>query len=213
MERLNRLWKLLPDWIRWNLEDTIQPEDISARLLPGEEALLEIRPAWYRDIFGGIVFRFIRWILLLMLLLIIAVVYFTFQQRQLPLTTSLLYGGMPLVLFLAIILFGIKERVAYNQWRILKTNARLIISQPQKDAFPLVDNIELDGMPKVLDTNWSPKSIWRIFQFFTGARDLYLSMTAFKFVDGTAKAGDAIVIPDVMPNDVFELKQLVFKVK
>ncbi|MCA9998860.1 MAG: hypothetical protein KDE56_24020 [Anaerolineales bacterium] len=213
MERVIRLWKLLPDGFRWNLEDTFQPEDISDRLLPGEQAVLEIRPAWYRDIFGTIVFRFIRWIFLLALLLILLVFYAAFQQRALPVTTSLLYSAVPFVLFIIVLLFGIKERIAYNQWRILKTNARLIISQPQKNAFPLVDNIELDGLPKVLDTNWSPRPLWRIFQFFTGARDLYLSMTAFKFVDGTAKAGDAIVIPDVMPNDVFELKQLVFKVK
>ncbi|MEZ4513514.1 MAG: hypothetical protein R3C62_16725 [Chloroflexota bacterium] len=213
MERVIRLWKLLPDGFRWNLEDTFQPEDISDRLLPGEQAVLEIRPAWYRDIFGTIVFRFIWWIFLLALLLILLVFYAAFQQRALPVTTSLLYSAVPFVLFIIVLLFGIKERIAYNQWRILKTNARLIISQPQKNAFPLVDNIELDGLPKVLDTNWSPRPLWRIFQFFTGARDLYLSMTAFKFVDGTAKAGDAIVIPDVMPNDVFELKQLVFKVK
>lgn len=213
MERVIRLWKLLPDGFRWNLEDTFQPEDISDRLLPGEQAVLEIRPAWYRDIFGTIVFRFIRWIFLLASLLILLVFYAAFQQRALPVTTSLLYSAVPFVLFIIVLLFGIKERIAYNQWRILKTNARLIISQPQKNAFPLVDNIELDGLPKVLDTNWSPRPLWRIFQFFTGARDLYLSMTAFKFVDGTAKAGDAIVIPDVMPNDVFELKQLVFKVK
>lgn len=213
MERVIRLWKLLPDGFRWNLEDTFQPEDISDRLLPGEQAVLEIRPAWYRDIFGTIVFRFIRWILLLTLLLILLVFYLAFQQRALPVTTALLYSAIPFALFIVVFLFGIKERIAYNQWRILKTNARLIISQPQKNAFPLVDNIELDGLPKVLDTNWSPRPLWRIFQFFTGARDLYLSMTAFKFVDGTAKAGDAIIIPDVMPNDVFELKQLVFKVK
>ncbi len=213
MERVVRLWKLLPAGFRWNLEDTFQPEDISDRFLTGEQIMLEIRPAWYRDIFGSIVFRFIRWLLLLTILCILLVFYVAFQQRGVLLTTSLLYSGIPLLVFIIIFLFGAKERIAYNQWRILKTNARLIISQPQRDAFPLVDNIELDGMPKVLDTNWSPKPIWRIFQFFTGARDLYLSMTAFKFVDGTARAGDAIVIPDVMPNDVFELKQLVFKAK
>lgn len=213
MERVVRLWKLLPSGFRWNLEDTFQPEDISDRFLNDEKIMLEIRPAWYRDIFGSIVFRFIRWILFLTILCILLVFYVAFQQRVLPLTTSLLYSGIPFLVFIVIFLFGIKERIAYNQWRILKTNARLIISQPQRDAFPLVDNIELDGMPKVLDTNWSPRPIWRIFQFFTGARDLYLSMTAFKFVDGTARAGDAIIIPDVMPNDVFELKQLVFKAK
>ena len=93
-----------------------------------------------------------------------------------------------------------------------KTNARLIISIPQHDSFPLVDNIELKGLPTVLDTNWSKSAVWRIFQFFTGARDLYISLSAYKFVEGTARVGDALVIPDVMPRDVFELKRLVFKV-
>lgn len=213
MERVVRLWKMLPSGFRWTLEDTFQPEDISDRLLNGEKIMLEIRPAWYRDIFGLVIFRFIRWLLALTILSILIVFYIAFQQRVLPVATSLLYSGIPFVVFLFVFVVGVKERIAYNQWRILKTNARLIISQPQRDAFPLVDNIELDGMPKVLDTNWSPRPVWRVFQFFTGARDLYLSMTAFRFVDGTAKAGDAIVIPDVMPDDVFELKQLVFKTK
>jgi hypothetical protein len=75
-----------------------------------------------------------------------------------------------------------------------------------------VDNIELKGLPTVLDTNWSPNPIWRVFQFLTGARDLYISLAAYRFIEGTARVGDSLIIPDVMPIDVFELKRLVFSV-
>lgn len=207
-----RLWKNLPEGFRWNLEDTFQPEDIAERLLPGEEPQLEIRPAWYRDIFGHILLHYFWLVLLITLLLITLVFAFAYWGQNIRLSTSLLYGTLPLIVLIAFVIIGIKEKIEYNQWRILKTNARLIISIPQPGAFPLVDNIELQGLPKVLDTNWSPKPIWRLFQFFTGARDLYLSLAAYKFIEGTARVGDALIIPDVMPKDVFELKQLVFKV-
>ena len=49
---ITRVWKRLPENFRWNLEDTFQPEDISERLLPGEEPQLRIRvsvvPRHYR---------------------------------------------------------------------------------------------------------------------------------------------------------------------
>ncbi|MEM7111412.1 MAG: hypothetical protein AAF614_03210 [Chloroflexota bacterium] len=207
-----RLWKKLPEGFRWNLEDTFQPEDIAERLLPGEEPELEIRPAWYRDIFGHVLLHYLWLVILVTLLFIFGVFAFAYWGQAVRLSTSLLYGMLPLILLIVFVIYGIKEKIEYNQWRILKTNARLIISIPQPGAFPLVDNIELQGLPKVLDTNWSPKPIWRLFQFFTGARDLYLSLAAYKFIEGTARVGDALIIPDVMPKDVFELKQLVFKV-
>ncbi|MBK7897570.1 MAG: hypothetical protein IPJ90_22355 [Anaerolineaceae bacterium] len=75
-----------------------------------------------------------------------------------------------------------------------------------------MDNIELKGLPQVVDTNWSRNPIWRVFQFFTGARDLYLSLAAYRFVEGTARVGDALIIPDVMPDQVFALKRLIFSV-
>jgi hypothetical protein len=202
---VNRQWKRLPESFRWNLEDTFQPEDISERLLPGEEPLLEIRMAWYRDIMGSLVFQRFPWLLLVSLL----------AMGVLLLVTAFnwLIAMLPFVLLALTIGEAIRERVEYLQWRLLKTNARLIISIPQPDGWPLVDNIELKAAPSVVDTNWSENPVWRTFQFFTGARDVYLSLSAYKFVEGKAEVGDALVIPDVMPRDIFALKQLVFEVK
>ncbi|MBK9054552.1 MAG: hypothetical protein IPL78_27675 [Chloroflexi bacterium] len=117
---------------------------------------------------------------------------------------------MPIVLFILLGIYAITERLEFMQYRLVKTNARLVISLPQTGAWPFVDNIELKGLPTVLDTNWSRNPIWRIFQVFTGARDLYISMSGYQFVEGSAKVKDSLRIPDVMAEDAFQLKRLVF---
>ena len=203
-----RLWRQLPERLRLNLNDTFQPEDIYARLIPGEEEQLEIRMAWYRDILGYIVLHHFRVVLLLTIIIALIVVALSFIV-----TYSIIYALVPLGIMLILLLIGGLERFEYLQYRLLKTNARLIISIPQHGAWPLVDNIELKGAPNILDTNWSPNPLWRIFQFFTGARDLYISMSGLQFAEGKAKVKDALIIPDIMPEDVFELKKLVFKPK
>lgn len=208
--RTKRLWRRLPANFRWNLEDTFQPEDIAERLLPGEEPQLEINLAWYRDIIGIIMFDYFVLGFLLVLVATAVILVLGFLQPF-----NLFYALAPIILFALAFFFAVREHIIYKQWRVLKTNARLIISIPQPGsafAFPLVDNIELKGLPNVIDTNWSRNPIWRVFQFFTGARDLYVSLAGYRFVEGTARVGDALIIPDVMPDDVFELKRLVFKV-
>lgn len=205
---ITNLWKRFPEDFRWNIEDTFQPEDIAERLLPGEEPQLEIRLAPYRDVLGFLVLRNFRWLLGITIVATVALFLVSFFTGF-----NTLLALAPIGAFVALIVVAIREYVEYNQWRLLKTNARLIISIPQPGAWPLVDNIELQGLPKVIDTNWSRNPVWRVFQFFTGARDLYISLSAYKFIEGTARVGDALVIPDVMPKDVFELKKLVFGVK
>lgn len=204
-------WKRLPEEFRWNIEDTFLPEDIAERLLPREEPQLEIRLAGYRDIIGHIVLGFFVWVLGITVAAAGSTAVY-FLRNGSTLSQALLYALIPFGVLIVLILVAIKERVEYNQWRLLKTNARFIISIPQPGATFLVDNIELKGMPNVIDTNWSRNPFWRIFQFFTGARDLYISLAAYKFIEGTARVGDALIIPDVMPKDVYELRKLVFKV-
>ena len=206
MGGLNRLWKRLPSNFRWNLEDSFQPEDMTERLLPGEVVQLEIHIAQYRDIVGWLVFDHFRLIFGIMIIsTALTLIYGLLSDF------SLYYGFVPSVLLILFSIIGIKERVEHQQWRLVKTNARLIISIPQHNAFPLVDNIELKGMPSVMDTNWSKNPLWRVFQFATGARDVYLSLAAYRFVEGTAKVGDALVLPDIMPKDILELRKLIFK--
>ncbi|MCA9921766.1 MAG: hypothetical protein KC419_15875 [Anaerolineales bacterium] len=198
----------MPERARLNLNDTFQPEDVYARLIPGEEKQIEIRLAWYRDILGHLVLYRFRLLLLITIMASLVILIFSFL---LPFTW--VYTLIPIGVLFAIIILGGLERFDYLQYRLLKTNARLIISIPQHGAWPLVDNIELKGAPSILDTNWSPNPIWRVFQFITGARDLYISMSGLQFVEGRAKVRDALIIPDIMPEDVFELKKLVFQPK
>lgn len=201
-------WKRLPPQFRWNIEDSFQPEDIRERLLPGEEPQLVIQIAWYRDFMGIIFFDHFWWVLLFTGLATAILGYFT-----VALPIHWIFMILPILGFFAGLAIAIHTHVEYRQWRILKTNARLMISIPQpRSVLPVVDNIELKGMPSILDTNWSRNPLWRFFQFFTGARDLYLSMSGYRIVEGTARVGDAIIIPDVMPDDVFELRRHVFKV-
>lgn len=205
---LGSYWRRLPQNFRWNIEDTFQPEDLEERLLPNEEPQLEIRLAWYRDIVGLIVFDRFNYVLGITLLLVAGLLLYAI------LTAALLwyFAFIPFALLIALIIYATLERIEYRQWRLLKTNARLIISIPQPGSFFLVDNIELKGLPQVVDTNWSRNPVWRIFQFFTGARDLYLSLAAYRFVEGTARVGDALIIPDVTPDQVFALKRLIFTI-
>ena len=160
-------WKRLPRGFRWNIEDSFFPEDIAERLLPYEEPQLVIKLAWYRDIVGHLFFPFARVIFIVTILLAVAIGYWGFINGL-----TIFYGLIPIGLFVVVLAYAIRERIEYNQWRLLKTDARLIISIPQPGGWPLVDNIELNGLPRVVDTNWSRNPVWRVFQFFTGARDL-----------------------------------------
>jgi hypothetical protein len=206
---LDSQWKRLPEDFRWNIEDTFLPEDIAERLLPGEEPQLEIRLAGYRDILGHIIFGFFIWVLGITIAAAVGTAVYLLRDGA-NMTRALLYALVPFGILIILVIVAIQERIEYSQWRLLKTNARFIISIPQPGSRFLVDNIELKGMPSVIDTNWSRNPIWRVFQFFTGARDLYISLAAYRFVEGTARVGDALIIPDVMPHDVFELRKLVF---
>lgn len=173
--------------------------------MPGEELQLEIHLAWYRDILGRLLIDRFGWFLLLA-----GVV--TFITAVLTATQNYHWGiaFIPAFLFGSLFLLALYQRIIYQQYRLQKTNARFIVSIPQPNGFPLADNIELKGLPQVVDPNWSKSFFWRVFQFFTGARDIYISLVAYQFVEGTAKVGGALIIPDVMPEDVFELKRHVF---
>ncbi|MCL4869727.1 MAG: hypothetical protein KJ063_12235 [Anaerolineae bacterium] len=203
--QLSDLWHRLPHDFRRNIENNFLPENPMERPIPGEEVQLEIRPAWYRDIFGHLFFHN-TWqivVISLLIMVVLGIIAFVFQFTFWVIVIS------PLS-FLTFALYAFRERIAFMQYRLVKTNARLVISLPQTGGWPFIDNIELKGLPVVLDTNWSHHPIWRLFQTFTGARDLYISMSAYQFSEGAAKVKDALFIPDVMADDAFQLKRLVF---
>lgn len=207
VSQLIKQWKKLPPAFRWNLEDTFQPEDIAERLLPGEEVKLEIHLAGYRDIIGQIVFDHFRLLFGIVMGVTAVVLLFAFISGYSP-----YYSLTPFAILIITVVMGIRHRIEHQQWRLVRTNARFIISIPQPNAFPLVDNIELKGMPTVMDTNWSRNPVWRVFQFLTGARDVYLSLAAYKFIEGTARVGDALILPDIMPDDILALRKIIFNV-
>ncbi len=206
-EHFTNIWRKLPEGFRLNLQDSFQPESLDERLLPGEEPQLVIRIAWYRDIVARFVFRY----LLALIVLTLFASGLVFLRSYTDARLGWFWSTVPILIFLLLLISAVIQRIQYLQWRILKTNARLIISIPQPGAAFLVDNIELKGLPSVLDPNWSKNPIWRIFQFFTGARDMYISLSAYKFIEGTARVGDALIIPDVMPEEFFEFKREIFK--
>ena len=199
------IWRKLPQRLRWNLEDTFKPEDVTERLLPGEVVQREVHMAWYRDIIGTIVFDYFNWLLIVTLLSTIGIVAFGLINGF-----NLWFAVIPILVMVVFTLWGVRDRIEHYQWRILKTNTRFIISIPVHGSWPLVDNVELKGNPAVLDGNWSSNPLWRVFQFFTGARDLSISLVGYAFADGKAKVNSAITVPDIMPEDLFELKRLVF---
>lgn len=198
-------WKRLPTNFRWHIEDSFQPEDISERLLPGEAPILQIGLAWYRAFPANIIFRYLSLLIVLTAVSTAVLLILAYLQYF-----SYLFAIFPIVFLLSMVFGSARQYIVYNQWRVLKTNKRLIISLPQPKGFPLIDNIELKGMPTVIDTNWSRNPGWRVFQFFTGARDMYISMVAYKFNEDTARVGDALIIPDVTLRDVLEFKKVVF---
>ncbi|HSH01283.1 MAG TPA: hypothetical protein VLL52_02105 [Anaerolineae bacterium] len=199
-------WRKIPPRIRFTIEDNFLPENVRERPVPGEVVQVEIGIAWYRNIVGILVFYNLIATAVVMVVTIIAVAIYALMTNQ-----SLSIIWIPILLCIAIFGYAIYQEIEHRQWRLVKTNARFIISLPQPGSFLLVDNIELKGTPSVLDTNWSPNPIWRTFQFFTGARDLYLSLSGYQFAAGSARVRDALVIPDVMQKDVQALKEEIFK--
>lgn len=190
-----------------NVQDSLRPEVLVHHLLPGEEMMLEVHIAWYRDILGRLMLDRFGWFLLVTAVCTLFTAVFA---RLNTYHWSIIL--LPIAIAVMLLGLAIYERILYQQYRLLKTNARFIISIPQPGAFPFIDTVELKGLPQVLDPNWSKNWVWRTFQFFTGARDIHISLVAYQFVDGSAKVGAALIIPDMMPDDVFELKRIVFPV-
>lgn len=193
-----RLWHSIPLKYRQNFQPTFKP------LSEDEVPELEIHLAWYRDLVSNTVLGHFGWSLFVTF--VVAIIVYIVSR-------NLLYAGLPFALLLLGMVEGVREYIEYNQWRIIKTNRRLIISLPQHGSWLLIDNIEMGDLPKVIDTNWSPNPFWRLFQFFTGSRDVYLSLLGFQFEAKTAKVKDAIIIPDMEEKDIEKLKRLIFKKK
>ncbi len=184
------------------------PENLSARLLPEEVVEVEIKLAWYRNFVGRVMRRYY-----VLLFIVAAAVSLAFFVAAPVLVIDPRWALLPLGLYAAGIVYGAYQYLEYLQRRMVKTNFRIIFFIPVPEQWPLVDAIDLKGLPAVVDTNWSPSPIWRFFQIITGARDLYISMVPFQFEKGQAQVKGALIIPDVMPEDVRALKEKIFTKK
>lgn len=198
-------WRQSAERIWRNLRVNVFPDNLSARLLPGEQVEVEIKLAWYRNFVGRVMRRFY-----LLLFTVAAGSSLAIWVTVSGLGIDPLWALLPLGLYLAGILYGAYQYLEYLQRRMVKTNFRIIFFIPVPEQWPLVDAIDLKGLPAVVDTNWSPSPIWRFFQIITGARDLYISMVPFQFEKGQAQVKGALIIPDVMPEDVRKLKERIF---
>lgn len=201
--RVRTVWQtLVPD----HIQHIFIPEEIDNQLLPNETVEIEIHLAWYRNVIAVTIINYAA-------ALFIATISFSLISGMVALSFgyNVVWALMlPFILLIALVFYGLFERFQYLQWRLVKTNARIIISMPQPDAWYLVDSIELTSQPKVIDANWSNNQARRFMQALTGSRDLYISLLGLQFVEGTAKVKDAIVIPDVTEDDIKKLKLAVF---
>ncbi len=113
----------------------------------------------------------------------------------------------------ALLLFGkaTQSALAYQQWKFIITDKRVIITTPDPDRKWFADSLYIKSDTlKVLDTNYSKDPVWVIFQTIHGSRDVMLSASAYAFMENGAKVRDALRFPDMMPEDIKELERLIF---
>lgn len=197
-------------WFARFLPEHIQriflPDDTYRQLMDGEELQIEIHLAWYRNFAAELLFTypFIIFLITIVSSLLAAMIAVRISFNL------VVAASIPWGLLIAFSLYAIYQRFTYLQWRLVKTTKRIIITMPQPGTWYLVDTIEMNNLPSVLDENWADSGLRRTFQALTGSRDLYISLVGLQFDQGTAKVKDALVMPDVTHTDAEKLKRLVF---
>lgn len=190
------------------IHDILLPPDISDQLNPGEEVLLVIYQAWYKNFSAYVLYNYYPIVVILSLLVTSGIAYFRLDTGFFP---SWLWNLMiPWLLLLVWCGWAIYENFNYLKWRLVITNNRLVFATPQKDAKYLSDTIQLNGKPKVVDANWSDSDFIRLLQMVTASRDVFISLQGLQFVQGTAKVKDALVMPDVELKKIERLKSIIF---
>lgn len=122
-----------------------------------------------------------------------------------------LWAGVPAVLGLALLGYGLQGMLLYEQWQFILTDKRIILITPDPDRWGFADVIYLkQGKIQVLDTNWSTNAFWGLFQAIKGSRDVMLSMSGYEFQERGAKVKGGLRFPDVMPDNIRRLEALIF---
>jgi hypothetical protein len=177
----------------------------SPRLLKGEEIQLEIHMAGYRRKFAEVAMT-ISLLLLAIGLLITALAWL------LNWPSALLAGmGLFSALMAILVVESVRQMLLHEQWLLLVTNKRLILVTPDPRRRGLADAIYLmRGKIQVVDTNWSRSPWWGLFQAATGARDVLLSLTGYEFKAEGAEVKGGLLFPDVEPENIRRLEELIF---
>ncbi len=175
------------------------------RLLKEETVQLEIRMAPYRV-------QVSQWIMngSLVLLVISLPMAIAASLAHIP---APLQVGTWLLVFLEVVAFGraVRNILLYHQWRFILTNKRIIIIAPDARRRGFADVVYLKGGKiQVVDTSWSRSPLWGLFQAMTGARDVLLSLTGYEFKPEGAEVKGGLLFPDVMPEDIARLEELIF---
>lgn len=179
------------------------------RLLRDEVVQLEIRQAWYRSAIPNLILRYWWLGLIVTVALAVAVSYLAAQVQASPILSLIV-----LLVALAMFAWAVQEALRFNQWRLLITNRRTIIFMPDPRAWLRADNVRLQaGKIQVVDVNFSSSWWWGLFQSWTGARDLVISLSGYEFKPDSAEIKGGLVFPDVMPEDVTKLEEIVFPKK
>lgn len=195
------LWlRIIPN--HWH--DVILPTRAEKELFDGEQLLIVIYQAWYRNASAYIFYNYGVAIVLVTILLSFIIGFIGFDIPYLP--DRAVNMLIPPAILLMWLFYGVFENFQYLKTRLIVTNKRIILAIPQKDDWLLTDNIELTGKPRVIDSNWSDNRGFRIMQIITGARDLAISLQGLQFVAGKAQVKDGLIMPDVEMEQIRALK-------
>lgn len=175
------------------------------RLLQGETVQLEIRMAPYRLRIALTLFR--------AALALTAFLFLAFILTVVLQVPGLIQGGVGLLTLMSLygVFISIRQILLYYQWRFILTNKRLIIIAPDARRRGFADLVYLKGGKiQVLDTAWSSSPLWGIYQAMTGARDVILSLAGYEFKPEGAEVKGGLRFPDVMPEDILRMEELIF---
>lgn len=188
-------------WLRPLMEGILP----SPRLLKDETIQLEIRMAPYRVQATYWFFRAALALVAFSLLVTVLLVVF-----RAPILLQAL-GGILIFLSISLLLQAIHQILLYYQWRFILTNKRTIIIAPDARRRGFADAVYLKGgRIQVVDTAWSSSPVWGFFQATTGARDVILSLAGYEFRPEGAEVKGGLRFPDVMPDDIIRLEELIF---
>lgn len=194
------IWKLFEKIIRPFLE-TFFPKP---HYLEGEEVKQVIQMAHYRaeipKLLGAL-----GTIIFVPALIALGVLALSHSE------TGQLVSAIFVIAALFFIFESAQEWLLYNQWKFIVTNKRFILITPHPQRRGFADVIYLKGGKiQVLDTNFSKNPVWGLFQVILGTRDVMLSMSGYEFLETGAQVKGGLRFPDVRPDDIKRLEELIF---